>query len=84
MSFSVYAGQETESIKKYREVLDSQYKLSREALLDYTQEILREERESTPVPENKRQLIEKVYPQLKLICLGDVGNLLRELKSKQY
>lgn len=82
MSLYASIGRETELIKKYQGILCSQYELFEKVLLEYTQDVLLEERKSTPVPENKRQLIDKVYPQLKLICLGDIGNLLSELKSK--
>lgn len=82
MSISISIGRETELIKKYQGILSSQYELSENALLEYTQELIRVERESTPVAQSKRQLIDKVYPQLKLICFGEISSLFKELKSK--
>lgn len=79
---SISIGRETELIKKYQGILSSQYELSENALLEYTQELIRVERESTPVAQSKRQLIDKVYPQLKLICFGEISSLFKELKSK--
>lgn len=81
MSLSLCIGHETELMKRYKEIISSQYALSEKALLEYTKEMIRVERESTPVPENKRQLMDKICPQLKLICLGDMSKLMRELKS---
>lgn len=68
--------------ESYYKYLNKRVDTETKALQRLIDEVVKEERESTPIQGKKRQLMQEMYPHIKVLCLDNISVLVSHLQHK--